>query len=80
MGFNIAVIPGDDVEQLSKFDAIYLSAATYPTVPDHIFLWCLLMPTGKGIANPIEKSKFEWLTEKPGLYRGAQVEACDNST
>lgn len=71
MGFKFAVIPGDGIEQLSQFDAIYLSAAAYPTVPDHISLWGLLIPTGKGIANPIEKSKFEWLTEKPGLYRGA---------
>ena len=38
------MMPEDGIEQLSKFDAIYLGAAGFPTVPDHISLWGLLIP------------------------------------
>lgn len=38
------MMPEDGIEQLSKFDAIYLGAVGYPTVPDHISLWGLLIP------------------------------------
>lgn len=38
------MMPEDGIEQLSKFDAVYLGAVGYPTVPDHISLWGLLIP------------------------------------
>jgi len=38
------MMPEDGIEQLSKFDAIYLGAAGFPTVPDHVSLWGLLIP------------------------------------
>lgn len=38
------MMPEDGIEQLSAFDAIYLGAAGFPTVPDHISLWGLLIP------------------------------------
>jgi tartrate dehydrogenase/decarboxylase/D-malate dehydrogenase len=38
------MMPEDGIEQLSGFDAIYLGAAGFPTVPDHISLWGLLIP------------------------------------
>ena len=38
------MMPKDGIEQLSKFDAIYLGAVGYPSVPDHISLWGLLIP------------------------------------
>ena len=38
------MMPEDGIEQLSPFDAIYLGAAGFPTVPDHISLWGLLIP------------------------------------
>jgi len=38
------MMPEDGIEQLRKFDAIYLGAAGFPTVPDHISLWGLLIP------------------------------------
>lgn len=38
------MMPEDGIEQLSKFDAIYLGAVGFPTVPDHISLWGLLIP------------------------------------
>ncbi|MDH3533848.1 MAG: tartrate dehydrogenase [Gammaproteobacteria bacterium] len=38
------MMPEDGIEQLSRFDAIYLGAVGFPTVPDHISLWGLLIP------------------------------------
>ena len=38
------MMPEDGIEQLRAFDAVYLGAAGYPTVPDHISLWGLLIP------------------------------------
>ncbi len=38
------MMPEDGIEQLRAFDAIYLGAAGFPTVPDHISLWGLLIP------------------------------------
>lgn len=38
------MMPEDGLDQLRKFDAIYLGAVGYPGVPDHISLWGLLIP------------------------------------
>jgi tartrate dehydrogenase/decarboxylase/D-malate dehydrogenase len=38
------MMPEDGIEQLRTFDAVYLGAAGFPTVPDHISLWGLLIP------------------------------------
>ncbi len=38
------MMPEDGIEQLRPFDAVYLGAAGFPTVPDHISLWGLLIP------------------------------------
>lgn len=38
------MMPEDGIELLRPFDAIYLGAAGFPTVPDHISLWGLLIP------------------------------------
>ena len=38
------MMPDDGVEQVKAFDAIYLGAVGWPTVPDHVSLWGLLIP------------------------------------
>lgn len=38
------MMPEDGLDQLAKFDAIYLGAVGFPGVPDHISLWGLLLP------------------------------------
>jgi tartrate dehydrogenase/decarboxylase / D-malate dehydrogenase len=38
------MMPEDGLEQLRRFDAIYLGAVGYPGVPDHVSLWGLLIP------------------------------------
>jgi len=38
------MMPADGLEQLRRFDAIYLGAIGSPRVPDHVSLWGLLIP------------------------------------
>ncbi|MBT5219270.1 MAG: tartrate dehydrogenase [Woeseia sp.] len=38
------MMPEDGIEQLASFDAIYLGAVGFPSVPDHVSLWGLLIP------------------------------------
>ena len=38
------MMPEDGIEQLRESDAVYLGAVGFPTVPDHISLWGLLIP------------------------------------
>jgi tartrate dehydrogenase/decarboxylase / D-malate dehydrogenase len=38
------MMPADGLEQLRRFDAIYLGAIGAPTVPDHISVWELILP------------------------------------
>lgn len=38
------MMPEDGLDRLRDFDAIYLGAVGWPTVPDHVSLWQLLMP------------------------------------
>ncbi|HWE13112.1 MAG TPA: tartrate dehydrogenase [Solirubrobacteraceae bacterium] len=42
-----AMMPGDALSRLDDFDAIYLGAVGWPTVPDHVSLWGLLLPIRK---------------------------------
>ena len=38
------MMPEDGLETLADYDAIYLGAVGWPTVPDHVSLWGLLLP------------------------------------
>jgi tartrate dehydrogenase/decarboxylase/D-malate dehydrogenase len=38
------MMPEDGLENLAHYDAIYLGAVGWPTVPDHVSLWGLLLP------------------------------------
>jgi tartrate dehydrogenase/decarboxylase/D-malate dehydrogenase len=42
------MMPDDGLEQIRHKDAILLGAVGFPTVPDHISLWGLLMPIRRG--------------------------------
>jgi len=41
------MMPEDALDTLQRFDAIYLGACGWPTVPDHVSLWGLLLPIRK---------------------------------
>jgi tartrate dehydrogenase/decarboxylase / D-malate dehydrogenase len=38
------MMPADGLASIAKHDAIYLGAVGFPTVPDHVSLWGLLIP------------------------------------
>src|ERR671914_676963 len=38
------MMPADGLDQIRKHDSIFLGAVGFPTVPDHISLWGLLIP------------------------------------
>jgi tartrate dehydrogenase/decarboxylase/D-malate dehydrogenase len=42
------MMPEDGLEQLKRFDAVFLGAVGYPGVPDHVSLWGLLIPIRRG--------------------------------
>src|ERR671917_1332979 len=42
------MMPEDGLETLADFDAIYIGAVGWPTVPDHVSLWGLLLPIRRG--------------------------------
>ncbi|KAF2744373.1 tartrate dehydrogenase [Sporormia fimetaria CBS 119925] len=42
-------MPPDGLQQLKKFDAIYFGAVGWPSVPDHISLWSLILPIRKAL-------------------------------
>src|SRR5215216_4918618 len=41
---NGRMMPEDGLETLAEYNAIYLGAVGWPTVPDHVSLWGLLLP------------------------------------
>jgi tartrate dehydrogenase/decarboxylase / D-malate dehydrogenase len=43
-----SMMPDDGLEQLRKFEAIFLGAVGFPGVPDHVSLWGLLIPIRRG--------------------------------
>jgi tartrate dehydrogenase/decarboxylase/D-malate dehydrogenase len=42
------MMPSDALGTLAQFDALYLGAVGYPTVPDHVSLWGMLLPIRQG--------------------------------
>jgi tartrate dehydrogenase/decarboxylase/D-malate dehydrogenase len=42
-----SMMPSDALDVLARYNAIYLGAIGWPTVPDHISLWGLLLPIRK---------------------------------
>ena len=48
-----AMMPEDGLEQLTKFEAIFLGAVGFPGVPDHVSLWGLLIPIRRGFQQYI---------------------------
>ena len=41
------MMPEDALDTLHRYDAIYLGACGWPTIPDHISLWGMLLPIRK---------------------------------
>jgi len=67
----------DGIEQLSKFDAIYLGAAGYPGVPDHVSLWDLLLVIRKSFDQYINLRPVKLLKGAPCPLKGVSCEDVD---
>ena len=68
-----SMMPADGLEQLRRFDGIYLGAVGHPEVPDHVSLWGLLIPIRRGFrqyANVRPVRLFEGI-ETPLKHRKA---------
>ena len=52
------MMPEDGLEQLKKFDAVFLGAVGYPGVPDHVSLWGLLIPIRRGFDQYVGGRRF----------------------
>lgn len=67
----------DGIEQLKKFDAIFLGAVGAPGVPDHISLWGLLLAIRKGFDQYINLRPVKLLRGAPTPLTDATPENVD---
>ena len=67
----------DGMEQLSKFDAIFLGAAGDPRVPDHISLWDLLLVIRKKFDQYINLRPVKLLAGAPCPLKDVPRDAID---
>jgi tartrate dehydrogenase/decarboxylase/D-malate dehydrogenase len=66
------MMPADGLERLARFDAIYLGAVGYPTVPDHISLRQLLLPIRRSFDQYVNLRPIQLLPGIPGPLRQAK--------
>ena len=67
----------DGLEQLAKFDAIFLGAVGYPGVPDHISLWDLLLVIRKSFDQYINLRPVKLLKGAPCPLKDVPREEID---
>ena len=67
----------DGMEQLKKFDAIFLGAVGYPGVPDHISLWDLLLVIRKQFDQYINVRPVKLLKGAPTPLKDVTCEDID---
>ncbi|MDA1307823.1 MAG: isocitrate/isopropylmalate family dehydrogenase, partial [Acidobacteria bacterium] len=49
------MMPEDGLDQLRRFESVYLGAVGFPGVPDHVSLWGLLIPIRRGFRQYIAR-------------------------
>ena len=74
---NGKMMDDDGLEQLKKFDAIYLGAVGYPGVPDHISLWDLLLKIRKGFDQYINLRPVKLIKGAPCPLKDVKMEDID---
>lgn len=68
-------MPEDGLDQLRGFDAIYFGAVGWPTVPDAVSLWQLLIPIRRGFDQYINLRPVRLLAGVPGpLARAGDID------
>ncbi len=71
------MMPADALQTLEQFQAIYLGAVGYPTVPDHVSLWGLLLPIRKAFRQYVNLRPIKLLRGIDGPLRGKGPEEID---
>ena len=74
---NGKMMPDDGIEQLKKFDAIFLGAVGAPGVPDHISLWDLLLVIRKSFDQYINLRPVKLLKGAPNVLKDVSPEDID---
>ena len=74
---NGRMMPEDGIEQLSRYDAIFLGAVGYPGVPDHISLWDLLLIIRKSFDQYVNLRPVKLLRGAPCPLAGVKREDID---
>ena len=74
---NGKMMVDDGIEQLKKFDAIFLGAVGAPGVPDHISLWDLLLVIRKSFDQYINLRPVKLLKGAPNVLKDAAPEDID---
>lgn len=63
------MMPEDGIDQLRRFDSIYLGAVGYPGVADHVSLWGLLIPIRRSFDQYINLRPVRSLKGVDGVLR-----------
>lgn len=71
------MMPEDGIEQLKKFDAIFLGAVGAPGVPDHISLWDLLLVIRKSFDQYVNLRPVKLLKGAPTPLKDVSEEDVD---
>ena len=74
---NGKMMDDDGIEQLKKFDAIFLGAVGAPGVPDHISLWDLLLVIRKSFDQYINLRPVKLLNGAPQVLKNVAPEDID---
>ncbi len=72
-----AMMPPDALETLRRYDAIYLGACGWPTVPDHVSLWGLLLPIRQRFDQYVNLRPVRLLPGLEGPLRNRRAEDID---
>ena len=73
------MMPEDGLQTLASFDAIYLGAVGWPTVPDHISLWGLLLPIRRTFDQYINLRPARLLRGVKALWRSQMTSTSPSS-
>jgi tartrate dehydrogenase/decarboxylase/D-malate dehydrogenase len=71
------MMPDDALDQLRRFDAIFLGAVGYPGVPDHVSLWGLLLPIRRGFQQYVNLRPVKLLRGVESPLRGREAGSID---
>jgi tartrate dehydrogenase/decarboxylase/D-malate dehydrogenase len=71
------MMPLDGIDQLREYDAIFMGAVGWPSVPDHVSLWGLLIPIRRGFEQYINLRPISLLDGIESPVKGVVSDALD---